>query len=722
MGNSNDNVCDNGTFRGFAKGKYGDVAVDVKLDSGALTSVKVVEHHENINYASLALDYIPLKIVEEQSLDIDVVSGATYTSKAIIEAVKDAIDGCDSEVSESLNALCQKHTGQPLIQHMKPGVYRAKAQGKWAPKTIDGARFKADPNPELLEVEVRVTEDAIEDVKLIKCTDNDHFVKPVVEKMIPSIIENQSVMVDVVTGSTCTSAAVLKATTDCLKQAGADIRGFLNTPPRSNEEIFEECDVCVVGAGHAGTVAALMALEKGATVLLLEKAGRLGGRGFCPSGVSAAGAQIEKDAGITLTADDLYRQLYEETGGRANNLLIKAVAEDSGPMVDWLIEHGFHGTPPKPNSNPDEQFMCDFGRGQEKFDALYENYILPMGGKIMLETSAYDLVMEDGKVVGVEAVRKDGTKVHIKCKAAIVGTGGFSGNPDLMKRLCYSNNFYERGLTTQCAGDGILMAEKVGAQLGPEIMPHMQEYAANAVCNFTDNLIKYITYGGFLTVNLEGKRFMNECLNVEDAMGSGCASLRVQGGAYYYIIDQNQVDIIQEKGIDGYFDGKLGEYLTQSVASRALVPIETLQESLDDAIAKGQAWKATSPEELAEAIGFADPSIFVETFNRYNEMCRNKNDEDFGKISQMMNEHVAPIYAIKSCIPIMGTLGGVKVNERLEALNGDDEAIPGLYIVGQEGSGFYTYPYYSTRCATTTYAYCSGRLAGKYAAEYIKNR
>ena len=85
----------------------------------------------------------------------------------------------------------------------------------------------------------------------------------------------------------------------------------------------------------------------------------------------------------------------------------------------------------------------------------------------------------------------------------------------------------------------------------------------------------------------------------------------------------------------------------------------------------------------------------------------------------MMNEHTMPIYAIKSIIPIMGTLGGVKVNERLEALDKRNSTIPGLYVIGQEGSGFYTYPYYSTRCITATYAYCSGRLAGKNAAEYI---
>ncbi len=64
----------------------------------------------------------------------------------------------------------------------------------------------------------------------------------------------------------------------------------------------------------------------------------------------------------------------------------------------------------------------------------------------------------------------------------------------------------------------------------------------------------------------------------------------------------------------------------------------------------------------------------------------------------------------------------MRVNERLEALGHDSAPIPGLYVAGQEGSGFYTYPYYSTRCITTTYAYCSGRIAGKNAAGYATSR
>ena len=89
--------------------------------------------------------------------------------------------------------------------------------------------------------------------------------------------------------------------------------------------------------------------------------------------------------------------------------------------------------------------------------------------------------------------------------------------------------------------------------------------------------------------------------------------------------------------------------------------------------------------------------------------------------SATMNGYSGILYAVRMAIPIMGTLGGVKVNERLEALDVNESPIPGPYVSGQEGSGFYSYPYYATKCSTSTYAYTSGRLAGLLnAAAYVE--
>ena len=253
-----------GTYQGKGLGKYGNIIVDVAVSGNSIDDINVIEHHENINYAGTAIEYLPLKMLDAQCIDVDAVSGATMTSRGIIEATKDALSNARTE-TKTTKPTSTHNDG--VNQSMKPGAYRASAQGRWAPGTIDGTRFGASANPSLLEVEVTVSKSAIEGIELITCTDNDHFVRPVVERVIPSIINEQSIFVDTVTGATLTSAAVIKATADCLKQANANMRGFISSSPKHDDDISLSCDVCVVGGGHAGTVAALMALENNATVI-----------------------------------------------------------------------------------------------------------------------------------------------------------------------------------------------------------------------------------------------------------------------------------------------------------------------------------------------------------------------------------------------------------------------------------------------------------------------
>lgn len=703
-----------GTFEGTGQGKHGPITVQITTSTEGIDGIEVLSHSESPVMSENALEILPAKIIATQNVNVDAVSGATLTSMGILSAVADAL----GKAGGSEASLAVNDEGLAVAQAMTPGTYTGSALGCWTPNSIEGTRFGAAEVLEPVTVEVTVDADAIKSVEVVTCTDVPQFKDPAIERIPQAIVAEQSVLVDAVTGATCTSAAILRATALALKEAGANLVGFAKSPARSTDHRELDCDICIVGGGCSGTMAALEAVEAGKSVVILDKAGRIGGKGFCSSGISAAGAQIEKDAGCTVTGNDLYLSLFEQSGGRANALLLKTIANESGNTVDTLVAHGFDIKPPKPEAKWDEAYMCATGKGQEKFDVLYNDYILKGDAQVLLETKATDLVLEEGRIVGVNAACQDGSTVQVHCRAAIVGTGGFGGNTTLLDRFCHTTNFYDRGLTTTCSGDGIIMCEQAGAQLGPEIMPHMQEYGANQVCNFTANLIKYITYAGFLQVNPQGKRFIDESYAISDPMGYGCAALRVHG-YYYIVLDQAIVDALIEKGVGGYYNDEIDSYFDTAVVGRALVPLTTLQADLEDAIEKGQAWKADGPEALAKAVGFADPAIFVENFNRYNELCTAGVDEDFGKMPQMMNGYSGTLYAVRMAIPIMGTLGGVKVNEHLEALDANETAIPGLYVSGQEGSGFYSYPYYATKCSTSTYAYTSGRLAGLNAASYV---
>lgn len=95
-----------GTYTGTAAGKNGDVKVEVTFSANAIDSVKVVEHSETAGISDGAIENIPTAIVENQSLAVDTVSGATITSEAILNAVADAVAqaGGDAEALKNVAA------------------------------------------------------------------------------------------------------------------------------------------------------------------------------------------------------------------------------------------------------------------------------------------------------------------------------------------------------------------------------------------------------------------------------------------------------------------------------------------------------------------------------------------------------------------------------------------------------------------------------------------
>lgn len=81
-----------GVYEGTGAGLNGQIKVSVTVSGGKITEVKVLEHSETAGISDPAIEKIPAAIVEAQSADVDIVSGATFTSKGIIEAVKNALN------------------------------------------------------------------------------------------------------------------------------------------------------------------------------------------------------------------------------------------------------------------------------------------------------------------------------------------------------------------------------------------------------------------------------------------------------------------------------------------------------------------------------------------------------------------------------------------------------------------------------------------------------
>ncbi len=136
-------------------------------------------------------------------------------------------------------------------------------------------------------------------------------------------------------------------------------------------------------------------------------------------------------------------------------------------------------------------------------------------------------------------------------------------------------------------------------------------------------------------------------------------------------------------------------------------------------VRSGKLKQADTIEELAKLLGMDDEATAacVKTVERYNELCDKGIDEDFGKQKKDMTPvRKAPFYGIAIGEWLLATMNGVRVNRNLQAVNDEDEAIEGLYVVGNDMGGFFnnSYPqlYGGTMQGKTT---CFARLAALHA-------
>ena len=298
------------------------------------------------------------------------------------------------------------------------------------------------------------------------------------------------------------------------------------------------------------------------------------------------------------------------------------------------------------------------------------------GIEIMLNTTATEILMKDGAAVGVKA--EDAAHDYtINAKAVILASGGFGANFELM---CSFNPSLANAVTTNhpgATGDGILMAEAIGAATVDmdQIQLHPTVYQATSML-----VSEKMRSLGAILVNQEGKRFTND-LATRDAVSA--AELQQTGGYAYIIFDQNLVDN---------------------------------NKSAKEYIEKGMAVTGETYEELAKAMG-VDEAAFVETMNTWNAAVAAGEDKEFGRNNGMDADlSTAPYYAIQIAPGIHHTMGGVKIDSATHVISTEGKAIPGLYAAGEVTGGVHGGNRIGGNAVCDFVVF--GRIAGANAADY----
>jgi len=461
-----------------------------------------------------------------------------------------------------------------------------------------------------------------------------------------------------------------------------------------------ETDLVIIGGGLSGLAAAQSAVDQGAKPIVLEKEAALGGGGNFPEGSLGVGTRYQKEHNINTTVDQVLIAALQYHHYRADPHVLRVLIEESGKTIDWVMDKGAQMRGIRTMYPKDESLMTWhlFKGGAAGIIQRFAKEVRAKGGTILTETPAKKLIVENGKVVGVEAVDGEGEKVIVKAKKVIIATGGFESNKEMLAKYVNDSSalgmfepVWYRGPVTDGkngdgrTGDGIQMA-----QLGGAGVKGMHTIAGNAP--YLADLPPINQFMGadelkqgrcalaqpWLWVDQHGKRFFNESrgsvfVDVYNAMTSA-------GGVMYNIIDQQKYDQLVNKG--------------------ALLPFNAI------------VMAGVPPENLKE------------TMKKVNEYAKAGKDPEFGRLPEHLatfNMEKGPYYALKGIRAFFLTLGGVTVNPKFQALNPQGDVIDNLYVVGQDIGGLYDSSY-DLRCegSASSFAMTSGRLAADNALADVK--
>ena len=603
-----------------------------------------------------------------------------------------------------------------------------------AGKTYTGEAYGHDKeNP--VKVTLTIKDKTITKVEVDASHETNGIGSKAAETMPGAIVAANSLEVDGVSGATQTSKAIIEAATAALKQAGLEPSDLVskNTSTTKAKDIEETVDVVVVGAGGAGMTAAITATDAGKKVIVVESQPIAGGNSVrSTGGMNAAktpyqdknefkeAAGVEKtlataaekyadNATITALAAtvksqwDAYQanpqgyfdsvelmELDTLIGGKGKNNpeLVKALAENSAAAIEWLASIGadvknvgaFGGASVKRIHRPVNADGKVTAVGAYIVPILEKN-LQDRNVQFLFDTTANEIIMKDGKAVGIKATGKDGHKVTINAKSVVIATGGFGANAEMVEKYKPELKGFATTNAEGAQGQGIEMATAVGAatvdmdqiQIHPTV--HIEE----------DGNAHLITEGlrgdGAILVNAEGKRFYDE-VSTRDKVSA--AIIAQPDKSAWLVVDQSMVD--KSAVIAGY-------------------------------IKSGYTVTGATYEELAKAMG-VDEATFTSTMNTWNQAVEAKSDAEFNRTSFANPLTAAPYYAIKITPAVHHTMGGIVINPKAEVLNEKGEVISGLFAAGEVTGGVHGANRLGGNAVADFVVF--GRISGQSAADNAK--
>lgn len=511
---------------------------------------------------------------------------------------------------------------------------------------------------------------------------------------------------------------------------------------------IEECDVLVIGAGNAGTVAALRCQESGAKVFLAEMQ-TYDEYDEYACDMACYNSKLFLDKGTPeIDTTEVFNEYMRLSRGHAHQKLVRDYAMRSGEMLDWMVERipteYVEKYAKTSNYKGNDNFSGECC-GQKSWPAMTQwrdeesninmwPFVIrsvhaafeEAGGTIKWGYQGVVLVKEGDAVTGAVFRDVDGAYHQINAKATIVAAGDFGGNSDMrldlsdqMRNLAWSYG-NDRTDATMVGGmgrdgSGIRMCMWAGGTMegGPRAG---QAAGINGVPGFAFG-------GAWPCFGNDGKRFMNETMVKHGS--NGYLDMLPEGWLLVNVTDANWEEYLSHQGYGHETMDRSSDYMVAEVREN-MANYKTGKDGFDvRAFARfgkeySTVYAADTLDELADIVGYTGEAKenFLAEVERYNELCAKGHDDDWGCDPQnLFPIKDAPFFAS------FGTTGGnpsgglcqhaaICTDGRYQVLTGAKEPIAGLYAAGNTCGQRYGIQYATPTAGNS----CGSALTSGYCA------
>jgi succinate dehydrogenase/fumarate reductase flavoprotein subunit len=477
-------------------------------------------------------------------------------------------------------------------------------------------------------------------------------------------------------------------------------------PPSANaaavpEKWDMEADVIVVGSGPTGLPAAIAAVEKGASVIVLEQLKEVGGCGVINGGILhiGGGTKVQKLNGIQDTPDLMFKRLSDykdHYNKRSDHSILRVFCDYNPGTFEWLEARGvrfwdsisggggmdsLHQRHPYHNVRWEKEGPGRLARrGDETTSGAgvirpLEAHARSKGVKILLEHKMTKIIRQggtSGRVLGVEAQAGDKKLFFRGKKAVILGTGSWKGNKFLRKLFDsrITEDFEATGVPfVNPDGSGIIAGLEAGAILVGDrandsaLFRRMfgtkhYQFPLNSPYGAPGLEMAGARWGDLIFVNKAGKRFFRE----EDVASYGAYS-------FFDVFFAQEGHVLWT-----VFDDKAAQKNKWNMAPPATE--------------KGCAFSAPTLNELAKLIQVPGDAL-AEEVQKYNTYVDAGKDPDFDKPKKLLRSKIEtpPFSAAWVSLYVHDTCGGLAINAKSQILDIHGKVIPGLYGGGETVGG-----------------------------------